>query len=94
MTRPRKPPPRAKVARARPRRGRARSMRPADLLPNAPSLPLDDFVAAAAKALALPIKPEWAAAIAANLATNLQMASLVAEFPLPDEMTPAPVFEA
>jgi hypothetical protein len=78
----------------RPSRRRARRTRPVNLLSGTRSLPLDDFVGAAAEALALPIQPEWLAAVAANLEVNLRMAALVAEFPLPDELVPAPVFEA
>ena len=48
----------------------------------------------AARVLALPIEPQWLAAIKANLAVNLRLAALVAEFALPDEAEPAPVFRA
>jgi hypothetical protein len=44
--------------------------------------------------LALPLKPEWLPVVTANLEVNLRMATLVAEFPLPDETEPAPVFTA
>ena len=56
--------------------------------------PLDAMLEAGALALALPIEPDWRPAIKANLAVNLQMAALVAEFPLPDETDPAPIFRA
>jgi hypothetical protein len=56
--------------------------------------PLDDFIAAAARVLALPIEPQWLAAIKANLEVNLRLGALVAEFALPDESEPAPVFTA
>jgi hypothetical protein len=56
--------------------------------------PLDALLEAAAGALALPIDPRWRPAIKANLAVNLQMAAFVAEFPMPDEAEPAPIFRA
>ena len=56
--------------------------------------PLDDFIAAAARALVLPLEPEWQAAVKANLDVTLKHAAVVAEFPLPDEAEPAPVFKA
>ena len=55
---------------------------------------LDALIEANATALALPIAPEWKPAIGANLAVTLRLANIVAEFPLPDEAEPAPVFEA
>jgi hypothetical protein len=56
--------------------------------------PLDEFIDAAARALALPIAPEWKPSIRANLAVTLQLARLLEEFELPDEIDPAPVYEA
>jgi hypothetical protein len=44
--------------------------------------------------LALPVEPQWRAAIKANLEVNLRMAKLVAEFALPDGTEPAPIFAA
>ena len=103
MTRSRKSRPPAKAARAKgarkapapsrkptPKPSRARKSNKA--LP--PSDPLDDFVQAAARVLALPVEPQWLAAIKANLAVNLQLAAFVAEFALPDEAEPAPIFTA
>jgi hypothetical protein len=55
---------------------------------------LDDFIAAAAAALKLPLEPEWQGAIKANLAVTLKHASLVADFALPDEAEPAPIYKA
>ena len=55
---------------------------------------LEGFVLEAALALALPIKPQWLPTIAANLEANLHFAALVADFALPDESEPAPVFRA
>ena len=56
--------------------------------------PLDDFVAAAAAALDLPLEADWGPAVKANLAVTLKHAALVGEFALPDATEPAPVFEA
>jgi hypothetical protein len=55
---------------------------------------LDDFIIAAAQALMLPAEPQWLPAIKANLRVTLQHASAVAQFPLPDDAEPAPVFRA
>jgi hypothetical protein len=55
---------------------------------------LDDYIDAAARVLALPIEPGWKPAVRANLELTVRLAALVAEFPLPDEADPAPVFEA
>jgi hypothetical protein len=59
-----------------------------------PSDPLDGFIDAALRVLALPVEPQWRAAIKANLEVSLRMANLVAEFALPDETEPAPIFTA
>ena len=56
--------------------------------------PLDDYVDAVAKALALPIDPAWKPAVKANLEFSLRIARLVDEFALPDEAEPASVFAA
>jgi hypothetical protein len=56
--------------------------------------PIDEFIAAAAAALELPLEPEWQPAVKANLAVTLKHASLVADFALPDEAEPAPIFKA
>ena len=89
MARSRGPRPKPKTARRRPI---PRQTRPSRLA--APTPPLEDFVKAAAQALALPLRPEWLPAVSANLDVNLRMAALVGEFPLPDESEPAPVFTA
>jgi hypothetical protein len=60
----------------------------------APREALDDYIDSAAQTFALPIEPAWRDAIKANLAVTLRMGALVAEFELPDEAEPAPVFEA
>jgi 1-carboxybiuret hydrolase subunit AtzG-like len=54
---------------------------------------LDGFIAAATAALALPLEAEWKPAIRAHLQATWRLAALVAEFDLPDELEPAPVFE-
>ena len=56
--------------------------------------PLDDYITAAASALALPVAPEWRPAVKANLAVTLALAASFADFPLPDDAEPAPVFTA
>jgi Protein of unknown function (DUF4089) len=55
---------------------------------------LDDFLDAASAALALPVAPEWKPAVKSNLEVTLRLAAAVADFPLPDEAEPAPVFVA
>ena len=102
MTRSRKSRPPAKAARAKdarkaPAPSHKRARKPVRARKSgkaAPSDPLDDFVQSAARVLALPIEPQWLAAIKANLAVNLRLAAFVAEFALPDESEPAPIFRA
>jgi hypothetical protein len=55
---------------------------------------LADFINAAARVLDLPIEPAWKAAVEGHLAVTLRLAASVAQFPLPDETEPAPVFVA
>ena len=55
---------------------------------------LDDFIDAAANALALPIEDAWKPAVRANLEVSLRLARLVDEFALPDETEPASVYTA
>jgi hypothetical protein len=55
---------------------------------------LDELIDASAAALALPIAAEWKPAIKGNLEVTMRLAGIVAEFPLPDEAEPAPIFEA
>jgi hypothetical protein len=57
-------------------------------------LKLDDFIAAAARVLDLPLQPDWQGAVKANLDVTLKHAALVGEFALPVEAEPAPVFQA
>lgn len=59
-----------------------------------PDETLDAFIEAAARALSLPVEPEWKPAIRANLEMTLKHAALVEAFPLPDEAEPAPIFRA
>jgi hypothetical protein len=54
---------------------------------------LDDFIAAAARALDLPLEPAWASAVKANLEVTLKHAATVAEFQLPDTTEPAPIYK-
>jgi hypothetical protein len=56
--------------------------------------PLDDYIEAVAKALALPVEDAWRPAVRANLEVSLRLARLVDEFTLPDEIEPASVFAA
>ncbi len=59
-----------------------------------PTEPLDDYIDAVAKALALPIDAAWKPAVRSNLDVTLKMARMVQEFPLPDEIEPASIYEA
>jgi hypothetical protein len=45
-----------------------------------------------ASALDLPLTPEYAPAVEANLAVAFRLAPLFLGFPLPDDADPAPVF--
>ena len=56
--------------------------------------PLDDLIDAAARALELPIEPTWKPAVKTNLQVTLRHGASVAEFKLPDDAEPAPVFVA
>ena len=71
---------------------RSRSAR-AKSAPAAPEL-LDQFIEATAHALALPVEPAWKGAVKANLEVTLRLAASFADFPLPDDAEPAPVFTA
>jgi hypothetical protein len=55
---------------------------------------LDDFIAAAACMLELPLEPAWQPAVRTHLQVTLRLAAIVAELELPDEAEPAPVFGA
>ncbi len=54
----------------------------------------EDYVAFAARALGLALEPSWKMAASANLETIFKIAALVDSFSLPDDIEPAPVFEA
>ncbi|HEV3499398.1 MAG TPA: DUF4089 domain-containing protein [Bradyrhizobium sp.] len=56
--------------------------------------PLDEYIDAVSKALALPIEVAWKPAVRANLEASLKIARLVDEFALPDQTEPASVFAA
>ena len=56
--------------------------------------PLDEYITAVAKALALPVEDAWRPAVRANLEVSLRLARLVDEFALPDETEPASVYAA
>jgi hypothetical protein len=56
--------------------------------------PLDALIDAAARALDLPLEPDWKPAVAANLRVTLEHAASVEAFALPDDAEPAPVFKA
>jgi Protein of unknown function (DUF4089) len=103
MARARKSRPKAKAASAKPRRAKPTPKRPkagrkatsSKSVVTAPALhPLDGFIEAAARVLALPLEPQWLPDINANLAVTLRAAALVADFALPDESEPAPIFRA
>jgi Protein of unknown function (DUF4089) len=83
----------AAPAPAKSRTGRKPAAASKSVKPPAPD-PLDDFIVAAARVLALPLEPAWRPAIRANLEVTLRFAALVAELALPDEAEPAPVFTA
>jgi len=51
------------------------------------------YVDAAAKLIALPIAPEHRPGVIQFMSVVLSAAALVMEFPLPDEVESAPVFE-
>jgi len=53
---------------------------------------LDEFIAAAARALDLPLEPAWLPAVKANLEVTLRLATVVADFELPDATEPAPIY--
>jgi hypothetical protein len=52
----------------------------------------DEYVDAGAKLLELPLPPAWRDSVIGNLQTTLRLAASFADFPLPDESEPAPVF--
>jgi hypothetical protein len=56
--------------------------------------PLDSWIVAAAPKLGLKVEKSWMAAVRANLRVTLDQGVMVADFPLPDDAEPAPVFRA
>ena len=56
--------------------------------------PLDDFIAAGARALDLKIDKAWMPAVRGQLEVILHHGTLAAAFALPDDAEPAPVFRA
>lgn len=54
----------------------------------------DASLTVAAAVLGIALQPEWAAAVRFHLELSLRLAQMVAEFPLPDDAEPAPVFRA
>jgi hypothetical protein len=83
----------AKTSRGR-ARTRATSRRAKSTRKTASRDPLDDFVDASADALGLKIEPVWRGTVKANLAVTFALAALFADFSLPDDAEPAPVFMA
>ena len=55
--------------------------------------PLDDYIAAASRALDLPVESDWLPSVKANLEVTLRLATVVADFELPDTTEPAPVYK-
>jgi hypothetical protein len=56
--------------------------------------PMDDYINAVSKALALPLEEAWRPAVRANLEVSLRLARLVDEFPLPDVTEPSSIYTA
>jgi 1-carboxybiuret hydrolase subunit AtzG-like len=56
--------------------------------------PLDEYIDAVAKALALPVEDAWRPAVRANLEVSLRLARMVDDFALSDETEPASVYSA
>jgi hypothetical protein len=51
------------------------------------------WIRSSAAMLDLPLDPAWMPAVKANVEVTFRLAALVDEFPLPDEIEPAPVYE-
>lgn len=54
----------------------------------------DAFIDAVCASLGLEIDQAWKPVVRANLEVTFRMAKLVDEFPLPDEIEPAEIYEA
>jgi Protein of unknown function (DUF4089) len=52
------------------------------------------FIDAVSALLGLEIEEAWKPAVRANLEVTMRLAKLVDEFPLPDEIEPAEIYEA
>jgi len=74
------------IAKAKPRSRTSDAPKSADVI--------DTLVAASAQALSLRIDPAWRASVKRNLHVILKHAALVDQFPLSDDIEPAPVFRA
>jgi Protein of unknown function (DUF4089) len=89
--------PKFDLSRVRKRRAiweRPTTVFPAWLVSEPGDDPLDVLIGASAHALALPVEPAWKPAIKTNLDVTLRLAASFADFPLPDDAEPAPVFVA
>jgi Protein of unknown function (DUF4089) len=82
-----------KTSRARPAKTARAKVKRAKRKPAAGDA-LADFVDAAVRALDLPLELAWKGAVRANLEVTLALAASFADFPLPDDAEPAPVFTA
>ena len=87
---------RTKTVRGKSVRAPATRSKAAARAKSAPAAPevLDQFIEATAHVLALPVEPAWKGAVKANLEVTLRLAASFADFPLPDDAEPAPVFTA
>jgi hypothetical protein len=56
--------------------------------------PFDALIDTSAAALRIPLEPQWRAEVKLQLQVILHHGAVVAEFPLPDDAEPAPVFKA
>lgn len=54
----------------------------------------DEYVARSAEHLGFTLEPGWKEGTRANIETIFKLAALVESFPLPDDIEPAPIFEA
>jgi hypothetical protein len=74
------------AAKTKPKNRASVGPKPADVI--------DALVASSAGALSLRIDPAWRASVKRNLHVILTHAALVDQFPLSDDIEPAPVFRA
>ena len=56
--------------------------------------PLEDMIEAAAAALHIPLDPQWKSEVRTQLQVILHHGASVAQFSLPDDAEPAPMFKA